>query len=166
MSQWRKHLNLTLAALLLCPTLALAKPEIVVTMEAKKEITIVHEDGTKEVKIVPAETISPGEVIIYEVKYENRGNESANDVVIDNPVPSGTAYIPESASGQNSDLSFSIDGGKSYKKPSLLSYTITNQDGTSEKRLATPERYTNIRWKIKEIAKGENGKINYSVRVK
>lgn len=166
MSQWRKRLTLSLAALLLCPTLALAKPEIVVTMEAKKEITIVHEDGTKEVKIVPAETISPGEVIIFSLAYTNGGSQAAHGVVVDNPIPDGTAYVLNSATQGGGELVFSIDGGKSFKMPTLLTYEVSKPDGSAEKRVASPEEYTHIRWRIEEVPAGTGGELTYRVKVK
>ena len=60
------------------------------------------------------------------------------------------------------EVTFSIDGGKTYKKPSLLTYEITNPDGSKEKRTASPEQYTNIRWQIPQVAAGAKGEAEFS----
>ena len=86
-------------------------------------------------------------------------------MAIVDPIPEGTAYLPGSAT-EAGELTFSIDKGKSYKKPSLLSYEITAPDGKKEKRVASPEEYTHIKWTLPSVAAGEKGSVNFKVKVK
>ena len=60
----------------------------------------------------------------------------------------------------------SIDGGQTYKKPSLLTYEIINPDGSREKRSASPEQYTNIRWQLPQVAAGARDELSFQVKVK
>jgi uncharacterized repeat protein (TIGR01451 family) len=104
-------------------------------------------------------------VIFYTLNYINSGNEPATNVVLDDPVPMGTAYLPGSAFGTGADITFSIDGGKSFKKPSLLVYEVKGKNGAVEKRTASPEEYTNIRWLIDRIEAGAKGSVGFQVKI-
>lgn len=141
---------------------AWASPKITVEVVAEKQI-VIQKEGKSVTKRVPASDIQPGEVIFYTLKYSNTGDAAARDVVINDPIPDKTVYVAGSVTGH--DPLFSIDGGKHFNRPSLLTYTITNARGQQEKRLATPERYTHIRWVIKEIGPGQTGQVGFQVRV-
>lgn len=162
----RKQVSLiAILALLLIPMGAFAKPLISVSITAEKEVTVVK-GGLKSTKKVAATTINPGDVIFYTLNYINSGNEAATSVVLDDPVPMGTVYIPGSAFGEGAEITFSIDGGKNFKKPSLLVYEVKGTNGRVEKRTASPEEYTNIRWVMNRIEAGAKGKVGFQVRIK
>lgn len=150
---------LTLCILLL-PLSAFA--ELTLTVRAEKEIFVVK-NGKKELKRVKARSFEPGDTIFYTISYKNSGTEIVTNAVIDDPVPKNTSYIQDSASGANSDITFSIDGGKSYKKPLMLTYEFK---GGAEKRNAKPEEYTNIRWTIGKVLPGGSGQVEFRVKVK
>ena len=95
----------------------------------------------------------------------NSGTEAAKDVVISDPIPAGTSYIPGSAS-EAGDLTFSIDKGKSFKKPTLLTYELKGGAGKMEKKVATPEEYTDIRWTVPQVPAGGKGSVSFKVKVK
>jgi uncharacterized repeat protein (TIGR01451 family) len=137
-----------------------AKPLVSISITAEKEVTV-----NKEKKMVAAKTINPGDVIFYTLSYINSGDEAATSAVLDDPIPAGTAYIPGSAYGEGAEIVFSIDG-KTFKKPSLLTYEIKNRNGSVEKRTASPEEYTHIRWIIPKIAAGVKGNVGFQVRIK
>ncbi|RMH12483.1 MAG: DUF11 domain-containing protein [Gammaproteobacteria bacterium] len=139
-----------------------ASPKITVEVVAEKQI-IIQKDGKSVTQRVPAKDIQPGEVIFYTLKYSNSGDAAARDVVINDPIPDKTVYVAGSVTGP--DPLFSIDGGKHFNRPSLLTYTITNARGRQEKKVASPDRYTHIRWVIKEIAPGQTGQVGFQVRV-
>jgi uncharacterized repeat protein (TIGR01451 family) len=150
---------------LLAPLTAFAKPQISVSITAEKEQTVT-ENGSKVTKKVPATSIDAGDVIFYTINYVNSGNEAATNAVLDDPIPQGTSYIPASAYGDGSDVSFSINHGKGFKKPSLLTYEVKKSDGSVEKRATSSEEYTNIRWTIARIPAGARGKVGFQVKVK
>jgi len=154
-----------LLGLFLLPAAALAKPAVTLSVTAEKEVTTVA-NGKKVTKLVPATKIAPNEVIVYTVHYANKGDETATNAVIDDPIPKGTAYIPGSAQKDVSEPFFSIDNGKTYNRPTLLTYETKLPDGKVERRVASSGRYTNIRWTIKEIPAGSEGSLKFKVRVK
>ncbi|HOL49199.1 MAG TPA: hypothetical protein PLW07_01335, partial [bacterium] len=83
-----------------------------------------------------------------------------------NPIPNGTTYILNSASGKDTEISFSIDGGKYFQKPPVK-YLVKKPDGSTEEKIATPEMYTHIMWTIKKpIPAGASGEVSFSVKVK
>ena len=101
---------LFLAAALMLPALspeAWAQPKVNISITAEKEV-IVTENGKKVKKLVEAKDVVPGEEIIYTLSYNNAGSEAAINVVISDPIPTGTSYIPGSASAMG-ELTFSID---------------------------------------------------------
>lgn len=156
--------TLLLAALML-PAVAFAKPQVGISVTAEKEVTVVNQ-GKKSVKLVPATKITPNEVIVYTVHYANKGDETATNAVIEDPIPKGTVYLADGSATGTPEPEFSIDHGKSYNKATLLSYEVKLPSGKAERRQATSSDYTNIRWTIKEIPAGTSGKLKFRVKVK
>jgi uncharacterized repeat protein (TIGR01451 family) len=152
-----------LAAVLLLPAAALAAPKVELAITAEKEVTVT-EDGQTVVKRAPAAEAAPGETVIFTISYVNTGDEAATNVVINNPLSEGTTYIPGSAT-ETGEVTFSIDGGETFKRPSLLTYETTNPDGSREKRTASPEQYTHVRWQLPEIPAGGKGEVSFRVKV-
>jgi uncharacterized repeat protein (TIGR01451 family) len=152
-------------AVILLPIGAVAKPLVSVSITAEKEVTVVK-NGQKVTKKVAATKIDVGDVVFYTVNYLNSGDEAATGAVLDDPIPKGTVYLPGSAFGAGAEITFSIDGGKSFKKPSLLIYEVKNPNGSIEKRTASPEEYTHIRWVINKIDAGARGTVGFQVKIK
>lgn len=152
-------------ALLLLPIVVSAAPLLSVSIQAEKEVASVIK-GEKKTARIPATKINPGDVIFYTLNYENSGDEAAQNAVFDDPVPLGTVYLPGSAFGKNSNITFSIDNGTTFKKPSLLTYEVRLPNGRSEKRSASTEDYTHIRWTISTISARGNGQVGFQVRMK
>lgn len=150
--------------LLALPLAAWAQPKVSISIKSEKEV-VVTEQGKKIKKKIAAKDIIPGEEIIYTLSYSNTGNEAATSVAISDPIPAGTAFIPGSASDAG-DLTFSIDKGKSFKKPTLLTYELKSGEGKKERRVASPEEYTDIRWIIPSIPAGGKGSVSFRVKVK
>jgi len=151
--------SLLALALVALPLAAWAQPKVDITVKAEKEVTV-SAKGKQVKRRLAAKGIQPGEELIYTLSYHNSGNEPAKDVVISDPIPAGTAYIPGSAS-EAGEVTFSIDKGKSFKKPTLLTYEVKGQ-----KRVATPDDYTDIRWTIPSVPAGGKGSVTFRVKVK
>ena len=147
------------------PAAAFAQPKITVNITAEKEI-VIEENGKEVIKKVEAIDILPGETVSYKLVFLNSGDEAAKGVDIVNRIPTESIYILGSASDPNDSLTFSIDGGESFKRPSRLTYEIALSDGTKEKRIATSEQYTHIRWTIPNIEPKEQGFVTFDIRVK
>ena len=154
-----------IAILFLTPAIVLAQPKVSIETVAEKEV-VETIDGKKVKKMIPAKSADPGQKLFFTLNYKNDGNEKAVKVKIDNPIPKGTSYVVGSGIGKNSKMMFSIDGGKTYKAPSLLKYTVTLTDGKKVQKQASPDQYTNVRWVINEIPAGSGGKVGFQVKVK
>ena len=166
MKRTSRFTGFTVAALMLVamPLAAWAQPKVEISIKAEKEVTVTAK-GKQVKRKIAAKGVQPGEEIIYTLNYANSGTEGAKDVVISDPIPEGTAYLPGSAS-EVGDLTFSIDKGKSFKKPTLLTYEVKGSDGKVLKKVATPEDYTDIRWTIPSIPAGGKGSVSFRVKVK
>jgi hypothetical protein len=87
-------------------------------------------------------------------------------VVLNNPVPEGTTYMANSAYGKGTTIGFSADGGKYFDIPSRLMVEVKQDNGTINKQVAGPDRYTHIRWTITEVPAGKSLTLGYQVNVK
>jgi uncharacterized repeat protein (TIGR01451 family) len=142
------------------PVAAFAQPAVTINITAEKEVTV-EEKGQLVTRKIAADTVEPGEIIFYTLTYANTGDQVANGVVINDPIPKGAAYISGTATGANSVITFSIDDGKTFKSPSLLTYEIKRDNGKPEKRVASPEEYTHIRWTVGSVAAGASGLLSF-----
>ena len=115
MNTRKRIAGFTAAALLIValPLAAWAQPKVEISIKAEKEVTVTAK-GKQVKRRIPAKGIEPGEELIYTLNYANVGTEAAKDIVISDPIPTGTAYIPGSAT-ELGEVTFSIDRGKSYK---------------------------------------------------
>jgi uncharacterized repeat protein (TIGR01451 family) len=143
-------INAALLGLLLCATSAWAQPKIEIALKAEVEVKEVV-DGKEVVLMAPAKEVMTGQVIHYTLTCSNIGDQAATAVKVNDPIPKEVVFQVGSAFGDNSEVTFSIDGGKNYKLPTLLSYKIRTSDGSFEERLASPDEYTHIQWQIASI---------------
>lgn len=151
--------TLAALALLTAPLTAWAQPKVAISIKAEKEVTVTVK-GKQVKKKIAAKGVQPGDEVIYTLNYANSGTEAARDVIITDPIPAGTTYIPGSAT-EAGELTFSIDKGKSFKKPTLLIYEVNG-----EKKVASPDEYTDIRWTLPSVEAGGKGSVHFKVKVK
>ena len=131
--------------------------------EVLKETEVTNERGDEEIRLMPASSAMPGETLTFTISYTNEGEEEARDIVLTNPVPEHMVYEGESAEGQGTIITFSVDGGVAYGAADSL--TMTGEDG--EKRKARPSDYTHIRWQLKEpVPPGGSGAVSFRASVK
>lgn len=137
-------------------------PTLEGNMEARK---IVTDEKNNEVA-VPADKVVPDDVVEYRLRYRNTGKVSASGVELIGPVPEGTVYIDKSVSGSKGVTAlFSIDGGKEYHLPPVT-YVFLNEDGKEEKREATSDMITHIKWRMsEELEAASIVTTSYRVRV-
>ncbi|WP_319405039.1 hypothetical protein [uncultured Desulfosarcina sp.] len=158
-------LILAASALMLMPMDVWAKPEVKVAITAEKEITVV-ENGQTVVKRVNADTVESGQTIYYTLTVTNDGDEKATNVVLNNPLPDGTAYVGNSSFGEGSTILFSADGGRHFDTPSRLMVTVKKADGSTERQPADPGQYTDIRWTLADVPPGKSLTLGYQASVK
>lgn len=142
----------------------LAAPKIDLNMRAELEITV-KEDGKDVIKRIEAKEVEPGQEVIYTLTYVNSGDEGAFNVKLNNQIPVNTTYKAGSAWGDNAAIEFSIDDGQSFKQPALLVYQTTNADGETIEHKASPEKYTHLRWIVKEIPADSKGEVGFRITV-
>lgn len=121
------------------------------TLRAIAEVEVPSlESGHERIKLVPADRVVPGDEIVYTVEIRNPGAMALPPPRVDYPIPEHTRYVADSATGPGAEVSFSVDGGRTFDRPERL--MVAGGDGRA--RAATPADYTHIRWQLKHILKG------------
>ncbi|MBN1884304.1 MAG: DUF11 domain-containing protein [Candidatus Krumholzibacteriota bacterium] len=138
-------------------------PALVGDMAAHK---IVLNDEKGEVA-VPAEQVYPEDVVEYTLRYRNSGDAPAAGVALVGPVPQGTDYLDRTATDVDGLRPiFSIDDGKTYSE-APVTYVVLTKDGGEERREATPDMYTHVKWVMgNALDVGGEVTVTYRVRVK
>lgn len=104
--------------------------------------------------------VHPGEDLRYLVSVKNSGAAPVQNLVVTQPVPAGTAYRAETASGT---VTFSLDGKAFSAKPTVPE---TQSDGTVKVRPAAPETYTALRWRLDLVPAGSAQTVTFGVKVR
>lgn len=120
-----------------------------------------HRPGTLEVKataavrqgkiLVPADRVVPGDEVFYTLEIRNTGSRPLPPPTVDFAVPEHVRYIANSAVGAGADVSYSVDGGRTFDRPENLSIVSEGQNP----RLATAADYTHIRWRLRHALKAK-----------
>jgi len=133
--------------------------QIKVWSKAETLVTV-EKDGKKVQKKIPAVKVLPGKTIYYTTEFKNISKKSVDGINIINPIPKLTRYIHKSASGENTSITFSIDGGKTWGRSDKL--MKKGKDG--KKYPAKASDYTHIRWKHQgPLQSGKTGKATFQV---
>jgi uncharacterized repeat protein (TIGR01451 family) len=144
------------------PALAQSNP-ILLKNVAETEVEVRNSQGVVEKKRVPVDKAIPGTEVIYTTTFTNNGAKPAGNIVITNPVPANTTYVAGSAFGDNTDVTFSIDSGKTYLPADKL--RVRTADG--RERAAVPANYTHIRWTYRgELAPARTGTASFRAVIK
>lgn len=143
------------------PALAQESGRLNVQTVVQKQEIVVGENGKQRTQLVPAAKVVPGDVVVYTITYTNISDESAENVVVTNPISSDLTYVDESAFGPGSRIDFSVDGGTTYATAEELTVT---EDGIT--RAAQPADYTHIRWSMADdLAAGAQGIARFKARL-
>lgn len=127
----------------------------------QKEEVVVSANGKAESRLVPAETVVPGDDVIYTITFTNISDETAENVVITNPIAASLTYVQGSAFGPGTLIEFSVDGGDSFGEADKLRVAI----GGTE-RPAEPEDFTHVRWTMQgELVAGAQGMARFRARL-
>ncbi|RME85998.1 MAG: DUF11 domain-containing protein [Zetaproteobacteria bacterium] len=151
-----------LAAIVAAAGVALAAQPIEVRIEAFKEV-VIEKDGKTERRWAPPKSVVPGDVIVYRVRFANKGDKPAEDVVVTDPLPKGVVYIPGSATHPEAELLVSADGKRFAPEGKLF----VRDEKTGKKRPARPEEIRALRWKLKKpLAPGAEGRFVFKAKVR
>lgn len=129
---------------------------------AFKQVITKATDGSVQYDYVEPGLVLPDDVILYEIVFENISKQDVSNIVINNPIANNSKYRDSSATGDSSDITFSVDGNLFAAADAL---TVTDKTGKIWR--AKPEDYTVIRWVYKKALKpGEKGKVTYKTSIK
>jgi len=127
------------------------------TVVQKQEV-IVNDAGETETRLIDADTVVPGERVVYTITFRNVGDEPAAGVIITNPIDDSLTYVDGSAFGPGMDIQFSVDGGVVFASGDDLTVT----EGGVE-RPAVAEDFTHVRWVMQnELAVGAQGMARFT----
>lgn len=146
------------ALLLSASVLAQGNGHLQVTTIVQKEIVVENEIGETTTQLVEAQSVVPGEKVVYTITFKNVGDAPAENIVITNPISESLTYVAGSASNGSMRIEFSADGGKTFGLASELRVV----DGDIE-RPATTTDYTHVRWVMhKELEVGAEGSASFA----
>jgi len=128
----------------------------------EREVIVRDANGVETVKREAADKVTPGETVIYSIKYENDSAEPATNIVLIMPVPKEVAYVEGSVTGGNANVSFSADDGATYVARGRLT---VEQDGA--RRPARGDEITHIRWTLTgAVPANAAGEVSYKAILK
>jgi uncharacterized repeat protein (TIGR01451 family) len=132
----------TVAAFALASAALAEAGSIELKARAEKRVLLQAPDGGAQETFVPVAKVLPGDVVAYTIEARNVSQQSADRVVITDPIPSEMKYLDGSATQAGAELLFSVDGGFRFDAPQNLS--VANEDGS--RRPAVASDYTHVRW--------------------
>jgi uncharacterized repeat protein (TIGR01451 family) len=123
------------------------------------ERQVIRNDGSKSVVLEKPNMVTPGDNLVFVVRYKNVGGATASNFVVTNPLPSAVSF-----NGTSDGLEVvSIDGGKSWGILGTL--RVTKADGTM--RAAALTDVTHIKWNLNQkLTAGAEGKLIFRGIVK
>lgn len=123
---------------------AAAQAHLDVQTVVQKEEVFVNDLGVSDTRLIAADIVVPGEKVFYTITFTNISEETADNVVITNPIAADLVYVEGSGFGPGTDMQFSVDDGKTFAAAAELTVT---EDG--ETRAADASDYTHVRWVLK-----------------
>jgi uncharacterized repeat protein (TIGR01451 family) len=157
----KNMISAMLGALLMATggTAAFAATPLELKSDVFVERQVVRSDGSNAVVLEKPNLVTPGDNLVFVVRYKNVGGSTANNFVVTNPLPAAVAF-----NGTSDGLEVvSIDGGKSWGILGTL--RVTKTDGTS--RSAAMGDVTHIKWNLNQpLTAGAEGKLIFRGIVK
>jgi hypothetical protein len=123
---------------------ALAEPHVVL----ESAWVLPAEGGAGERLVIGPRPEGPAEHL-YTLRFRHEGDGPLAILQLVHPLPAGEEYVPHSARGPRAEISYSVDGGRSFGRPGALRRPADPDDsGQATDRAATPADYSHIRWEI------------------
>ena len=121
------------------------------------------ERGRETTKLVAADRVVSGDEVIYTLEIRNTSAASVRKPTVIYAVPDHMVYVADSAVGPGTEVSYSIDSGRSFDAPESLQV----HESGGEPRLAKAADYTHIRWQLKNALKANSvAFVRFRARVK
>lgn len=101
-------------------------------------------------ELVPADRVIPGDEVFYTLEIRNTGSAALPSPTVDFAIPEHMRYIADSAVGAGAEVSYSVDGGRTFGQPENLRVAAGGDTHT-----AAVAEYTHIRWHFKHPLKSK-----------
>jgi uncharacterized repeat protein (TIGR01451 family) len=108
--------------------------------------------GQETTRLIPPDRVVSGDTIIYTLEVRNTAASSVPQPVVTYPIPAHMTYLADSAVGPGTEVTYSVDAGRSFDVPENLRIP----DPGGQVRAATAADYTHIRWRLKNALKGNS----------
>jgi uncharacterized repeat protein (TIGR01451 family) len=119
--------------------------------------------GRETSKLIPADRVVSGDTVIYTLEVRNTASVPVRRPVVTYAIPAHMTYMPDSAVGPGTEVTYSLDAGRSFDAPENLRI----QEPGGQFRAATAADYTHIRWQLKNALKGNSvAFVRFRVRMK
>ena len=129
---------------------------------AYKQVISKAADGSTQYDYVEPGLVLPDDVILYEIEFENISQQDVSNIVVNNPIANNSVYRGNSATGDSTEITFSVDGNNFASSDAL---TVTDKTGKTWQ--AKPEDYVAIRWLYKKTLKpGQKARVTYKTTIK
>lgn len=140
-------------------SVAAASPlALTTTMLAEKRVAA--SDGSVTMKLAAPDHVGPGDRVVVQLAYRNRGTAPIAGLVLANPVPAGLAYRGPRGAGAAPELS--VDG-RTFGPLSTLRVPAV-AGGT---RPATADDVTHVRWRLNSpVTAGTGGELAFQAIVR
>ena len=137
---------------------AIAPARAVTAEQIVEKIVYSRDAAGREVATrVAADAVTPGEEVVYTLRYANDSGDAAEGVVLIMPVPREVAYVEGSVVGDGALVTFSADGGQTY----VARGRLTVADAAGE-RPAKSSEITHVKWTLTApLAAGAKGAVSY-----
>ncbi len=151
-------LLIALALIALAPAAAIAG-SVALKSSVFVERVATLPDGTAKIELRAADTVVPGDRLVFILTYRNETSRPVPDVVITNPVPAPVAF--EAAAASVAEVS--VDGGRNWGSIG----TLRVQGDNGQSRPATTSDVTHVRWAIgRPVPPGATGRLSFRGTVK
>lgn len=121
--------------------------------------------GEATERLVDARPAGGAEARLYTGRFRYEGAEAAAALRIVLPVPAGMHYLPGSATGPGVEITYSVDGGRTFGPPEALRVMSADPGTLLRTRRASAAEYTHIQWLLAgEFVPGLAGLVSFRVR--
>ena len=129
-------------------------------LEAKLVGFKVTQNADHKEVLTLADKVAPGDLLKYQVVYQNNGKSVMSKIKATLPLPIGTTYVAGSAMPANATAS--LDGKDFAAMP--LKRMVKKPDGKLEEQLVPLTEYRALKWELGELA--EKNKVEVSARAR
>ena len=108
--------------------------------------------GGETTKVIPADRVVSGDSVIYTLEVRNTAPTTVPRPVVTYPIPAHMTYMPDTAVGPGTEVTYSVDAGHTFDVPDNLRI----QEPGGQLRAAAAADYTHIRWQLKNALKANS----------